>query len=72
MISKKLLSYLNVFQRFVWILSQLRAFDLKFQQETLHGQKSTVWKTAIILRYLLTRKLSIIFDYAYFSNFSRV
>ena len=74
MISKKFVSYLdlNVFQRVVWMLSQLTAFVLKLRQENLHGQKSTVWKTAIILQYLLTRKLSIIFGCAYFSNFQLV
>ena len=74
MISKKLVSYfdLNVFQRVVWMLSQLTAFVLKLRPENLHGQKSTDWKTAIILQYLLTRKLSIIFGSAYFSNFQLV
>ena len=74
MISKKLVSYfnLNVFQRVVWMLSQLTALALKLRQENLHGQKSTVWKAAIILQYLLTRKLSIIFGCGYFSNFPLV
>ena len=74
MISKKLVSYLDLkfFQRVVWMLSQLTAFVLKLRQENLHGQKSTVLETAIILQYLLTRKLSIIFGCAYFSNFQLV
>ena len=45
---------MNVFPRVVWILSQLTAFVLKLQQKNLHGQKSTVWKTALELNiYLL-------------------
>ena len=55
MISKKLVSYfnLNVFQRVVWMLSQLTVLVLKLRQENLHGQKSTVWKAAIILHICL-------------------
>ena len=55
-IFKKLISHfdLNVFLIAVWILLQLTAFVLKLQQKNLHGQKSTVWKTALILNiYLL-------------------
>ena len=39
--------WLECYQRVVWILLQITAFDLKLQLENLHGQKSTVWKTAI-------------------------
>ena len=59
MIWKKLISHfdMNVFLRVVWILSQLTAFVLKLQQENLHEQRSTVWKTAKILQYLLESSL---------------
>ena len=54
----------------VWILSQFTAFVLKLQQKNLHGQKSTVWKSAIIPQYLNTRMLSIIFSCGFFLLFS--
>ena len=59
---KKLISHfdLNVFWRVVWILSQIAPIVLKLRQKNLHGQKSAIWKTALIPQYLLTRKLSII------------
>ena len=48
-IPKKLISHfdMNIFQKVVWILSQLIAFNLKLQQKNLRGQKSIVWKTAL-------------------------
>ena len=85
MILKKLMSHfeLNVFSGVGWILSQLTAFFLKLQQKNLHEQKSTVWKTALIPHYSLTRmmpvisrileslaKLSNILGYIYLSTFS--
>ena len=71
-ISRKLISNfdLNVFSIVVWILSQLTAFVLKLQLKNIHGQKSTVWKTALIPQYLLTRMLSIISSIGFFSHFS--
>ena len=55
--SKKLISHfgMNIFSRIVWVLSQPTAFVLKPQQKNLRGQKSIVWKTALVLQYLLTR-----------------
>ena len=49
-------SCLNIVTTFVFVL--------KFQQKNLHGQKSTVWKTALIPHYLnlLTRMSSVIFS----------
>ena len=74
MISKKLISDfdLNVFLVVVWILSQLTAFVLKLQQKNLHGQKSAIWKTALIPQYLPTRMLSIIFSCGFFHIFQQV
>ena len=53
---------MNVFPRVVWILSQITTFALKLQQKNLRGQKSIVWKTALVPQYLLTRMWSIIFS----------
>ena len=71
MISKKLISQIdmNVFPRVVWMFSQLKALVLKFPQENLDGQKSTVWKAVTISQYLLTRMLYIIFICGFFRNF---
>ena len=64
MISKKLISRfdLDVFTIVVSISSEVIAFVLKLQQKNLHGHKSTIWETALIPQYLLTRMLSIIFS----------
>ena len=62
---------MNVFPRIVWILSQLTAFVLKFQQKNLRGQKSIVWKTALVPLYLLTRIWSIIFSCKFFRYFQQ-
>ena len=71
MILRKLISHfdINVFPRVVWILSQLTAFVLKFQQKNLDEQKSTVWKTVIIPQYLLTKMFSILCSWEFFPNF---
>ena len=71
MISKKLIPHfdMKVFPRIVWILSQLTAFVLKLQQKHLRGQKSIVWKTALLPQYLLTRVWSIIFSCEIFRCF---
>ena len=71
MISKKLILHfdLNVFWRVGWIFSQLATFVLKFQQKNVHGQKSTVCKTALIPQYLLTRMVSILFSNEFFHFF---
>ena len=60
---------MNFFPQVVWILSQLAAFVLKLQQKNLLGQKSTVWKTALVPQHLLTRMLSTIFSCEYFRYF---
>ena len=52
-----------------WILSQLTAFVLKLQQKISLGQKFSVWKTALVPQYLLTRMLSTIFSCEYFRYF---
>ena len=74
MISKNLISHfhMNVFSRVVWILSQLTAFVLKPQQKNVPGQKSIVWKTALVPQYLLTRMLFIIFSCDFFCYFQQV
>ena len=61
---------MDVFPRVVWIMSQLTAFVLKLQQKNLHGQKSIVWKTALLPQYLLTRMWSFIFSCDFFLLFS--
>ena len=57
------------FPRVVWILSQLTASVLKLQQQNVLGQKSTVWKTALVPQYLLSGMLSTIFSCEYFRYF---
>ena len=74
MTSKKLTSHfdMNVFPRIVWILLQLTAFVLKRQQKNLRGQKSIVWKTALVPQYLLTRMWPLIFSCEIFCYFQQV
>ena len=59
MILKKLISHfdMNVFSRVVRILSQPTASVLKLQQKNICGQKSVVWKAALVPQYLLERCL---------------
>ena len=63
---------MDVFPRVVWIMSQLTAFVLKLQQKNLHGQKSIVWKTALLPQYLLTRMWSFIFSSDFFCYFQQI
>ena len=64
MILKKLISHfdMNVFSRVVRILSQPTASVLKLQQKNICGQKSVVWKAALVTS-IFTRTLFIIFSY---------
>ena len=54
------------------MFSQLTAFVLKLQQKNLRGQKSIVWKTALLPQYLLTKMWSVIFGCEFFRYFQQV
>ena len=62
---------LNVFSIVVWILSQLTAFVLKLQQKYLHGQKSTVWKTVLILNIYLLECCLLYLAVEFFTFFNK-
>ena len=72
-ISKKLISHFdpNVFSIVVWILSQLTVFVLKLRQKSLHEQKSTVWKTALMLQYYLLECCLIYSAVNFFTFFNK-